>query len=70
MHFRPHEGVLSSLQEEPYELHVVGDRYEFASANPALPPLRMRVEGSEQAFTFDRRYIGELVYHTEESSRL
>jgi predicted glycogen debranching enzyme len=66
MHFRPHEGVLSSLQEEPYEMHVVGDRYDFGCANPALPPLRMRIEGSEQAFTFDRTFIGELVYHTEE----
>ena len=66
MHFRPHEGVLSSLQEEPYEMHVVGDRYDFGCANPALPPLRMRIEGSEQAFTFDREFIGELVYHTEE----
>ncbi|MDZ4800787.1 MAG: amylo-alpha-1,6-glucosidase [Bryobacteraceae bacterium] len=66
MHFRPHEGVLSALQEEPYELHVVSDRYEFASANSATPRLRMRVDGSGQCFTFDRRYIGEQVYHTEE----
>lgn len=67
MHFRPHEGVLSSIQDEPYHLHVVGDRYEFASANDALPPLCMRIDGAEQKFTFDRRYIGEQIYHTEEA---
>jgi predicted glycogen debranching enzyme len=66
MHFRPHEGLLSTIHDEPYRLTVVGSRYEFASANSDLPPLRMRVEGKHPAFTFDRHYIGELVYHTEE----
>ena len=66
MHFRPHEGVLGSMLDEPYQLRVVGDRYEFASNNTALPPLRMLVSGSEQSFTFDRRYIGEQIYYTEE----
>jgi predicted glycogen debranching enzyme len=66
MHFRPHEGLLSTIHDEPYQLTVVGSRYEFASANGDLPPLRMRIEGNHPAFTFDRRYIGELVYHTEE----
>ncbi len=66
MHFRPHEGVLGSMLDEPYQLRVVGDRYEFASNNTALPPLRMLVSGTEQSFTFDRRYIGEQIYYTEE----
>lgn len=66
MHFRPHEGVVGTMQEEPYRLTVTGEQYEFASANPALPPLRMRMHGKAAAFTFDRRYIGEMVYYTEE----
>jgi predicted glycogen debranching enzyme len=66
LHFRPHEGVLGTLQDEPYTLTVVKDRYEFASANSLLAGLRMQIQGAEAAFTFDRRYIGEMVYHTEE----
>ncbi len=66
LHFRPHEGVLSTLQDEPYTLTVVGNRYEFASANTHLPPLRMQVHGLDRSFTFDRRYVGEMVYHTED----
>lgn len=66
VHFRPHEGVLSTMQEEPYTLRVVDNRYELASANASIPPLRMRMHGAEPAFTFDRKYGGELVYYTEE----
>lgn len=66
MHFRPHEGVLSTLHDEPYTVTVVGNRYEFSSANPLVPPLRMQILGTDRAFTFDRRYIGEMVYHKEE----
>jgi predicted glycogen debranching enzyme len=66
LHFRAHEGVLGSLRDEPYMLKVVGDRYEFASADAGLPPLRVSIEGREPAFTFDRKYIEHLVYHTEQ----
>ena len=67
VNFRPHEGVLKKLQDEPYRVQVDADRYEFSSANPQLPPLRMWVDGEEAAFTFDRQYTSELVYHTEDS---
>ena len=43
MNFRPHEGVLNTLLDEPYKVQVDGDRYEFASANPLLPALKMLV---------------------------
>jgi predicted glycogen debranching enzyme len=66
LHFRPHEGVLGSMLDEPYTLTVTGHRYEFTSANAHIPPLRMQVHGESPSFTFDRRYVGELVYHTEE----
>ena len=66
IHFRPHEGVLSTLLDEPYTVTVVGERYEFSSANVLLPPLRMMIHGSDAAFTFDRKYIQDLVYHTEQ----
>jgi predicted glycogen debranching enzyme len=67
MHFRPHEGTLGVLQDEPYRVTVVDNRYEFASANPALPPLQMLVYGNQAAFTVDRQYLEELMYRTEES---
>jgi predicted glycogen debranching enzyme len=65
-HFRAHEGSLGTLLDEPYMLKVVGDRYEFASSDAALPPLHVSIIGSSPAFTFDRKYIEEIVYHTEE----
>lgn len=67
MNFRPHEGVLKTLLDEPYKVRVDGDRYEFASANPLLPPLKMLLFGHECALTFDRSYTKELLYRTEES---
>lgn len=67
MNFRPHEGTLKTLLDEPYKVQVDGDRYEFSSANPQLPPLKMLVFGSDAAFTFDRHYITDIVYRTEDS---
>ena len=66
MHFRPHEGTLATLLDEPYTVTVVGNQYEFSSANPLLPPLRMSMHGVDAAFTFDREYMKDLVYHTEQ----
>jgi len=65
-HFRAHEGTLGTLLDEPYMLKVIGDWYEFASSDPDLPSLRVLLSGAAQAFTFDRKYVEELVYHTEE----
>jgi predicted glycogen debranching enzyme len=67
VNFRPHEGVLKHLQDEPYRVQVDAERYAFSSANPELPPLRMWVDGEEASFTFDRLYTRELVYYTEDS---
>jgi predicted glycogen debranching enzyme len=66
LHFRPHEGVLGSLLDEPYMVKAVADRYEFASSDSELPPLRISIYGAPAAFTFDRRYIEQVVYYTEE----
>lgn len=66
MQFRPHEGTLGKIADEPYTVTVAGDRYEFSSGNPVVPPLRMLFRGPEPAFTFDRRYIEDLLYKTEQ----
>ena len=66
LNFRPHEGVLRTLLDEPYRLQVDADHYEFSSGNTNLPPLRIRINGSESAFTFDRCYTAEHVHHLEE----
>ena len=67
LQFRPHEGVLSRLADEPYTVTAVGDRYEFASANPLLPPLRTLPQGADAALTIDRRYVKDLLYRTEQA---
>jgi predicted glycogen debranching enzyme len=66
MNFRPHEGVLKNVMDEPYRVQVDGDKYEFSSANRDLPPLRMLIFGDQAAFTFDRGYTHELLYRVEE----
>ena len=67
MNFRPHEGMLKTILDEPYKLQVDGEQYEFWSGNTHLPPLKMLIFGKDAAFTFDRHYTKELLYRTEES---
>ncbi len=64
--FRPHEGSLGKIADEPYTVTVVDDRYEFSGSNPALPSLRMLVDGADPAFTFDRNYTKDVLYSTEQ----
>jgi predicted glycogen debranching enzyme len=65
LNFRPHEGVLRTLLDEPYRLQVDADHYEFSSGNPNLPPLRIHINATDSAFTFDRCYTAEKDHHTE-----
>jgi predicted glycogen debranching enzyme len=67
MNFRPHEGVVKTILDEPYKLQVDAEQYEFWSANTHLPPLKMLIFGKDAAFTFDRHYTKEQLYRTEES---
>ena len=68
MHFRPHEGSLGAPLDEPYSVTAVEDRFEFAAATMGtLPPLRVKAFGNAAAFTFERRYLQEVLYRTEEA---
>jgi predicted glycogen debranching enzyme len=66
VNFRPHEGKLKQLHDEPYRVQVDSDEYEFSSSNVNLPPLRMLVDGNSAAFTFDRLHTHEQLYYTED----
>jgi predicted glycogen debranching enzyme len=50
MHFRPHNAPVS-WAIDPYTLCLTGNRFEV-SASPALPSLKMRVDGEDPAFEF------------------
>jgi predicted glycogen debranching enzyme len=68
LHFRPHEGTLGVPLDEPYSVNVVEDRFEFAAAMMGtLPPLRVKAYGNAAAFTFERRYLQEVLYRIEEA---
>ena len=70
MNFRPHEGVLKTLLDEPYKVQVMAIGMSSPARIPLLPPLKMLVFGHECALTFDRSYTKELLYRTEESRGL
>jgi predicted glycogen debranching enzyme len=66
LHFRPHEAPLGGGARPPYSLTVQDDRYEF-SAGGDLPPLRMAPHGPPATFTWDPRWIPEVIYRVEHS---
>jgi predicted glycogen debranching enzyme len=66
VHFRPHGTPVSAPLQGPYMLTVAEDRYELW-AEPALPPLRMGIDGEAAAFTVDGRYVRQVLYPVEKS---
>jgi predicted glycogen debranching enzyme len=66
LHFRAHEAPLGGGAAPPYSLTVSDDRYEF-SAGGDLPPLRMSPQGPPATFTWDPRWISEVIYRVEHS---
>ena len=66
LHFRAHEAPLGGGARPPYALTVEEDRYEF-SAGADLPPLRMAPHGPPATFTWDPRWIPEVIYRVEHS---
>jgi predicted glycogen debranching enzyme len=63
-HFRHHETHVSD-QAGPYSFMAVDGRYEIALAGSAFPPLRMKLCGSDSAFTIAHHDIHKVVYRSE-----
>jgi predicted glycogen debranching enzyme len=67
MHFRPHGVPVSEPLQGSYELTMSGDRYEVV-ASPALPPLRLCLQGAVGTFVIERAIVHDLFYRREAES--
>jgi len=65
--FRHHETPVDEGRAISYKLTAIEGRYEIAAARGRLPPLRMKLDGQEAAFTIGASNIHQLVYRTEQS---
>ena len=65
-HFRHHESSVDTDLAAPYKLTSVDGRYEITAARRKLPPLRMRLQGRESAFTIAPSKIPQVVYRIEQ----
>src|SRR5256714_1383221 len=65
--FRHHEPPVDEGRAISYKLTAIEGRYEIAAARGRLPPLRMKLDGQEAAFTIGASNIHQLVYRTEQS---
>jgi predicted glycogen debranching enzyme len=61
--FRPHEGALDAPLGGPYALTVEDDRYQVTS--DGYPPLYLRMNGRANAFTIDKKRVGDVRYLLE-----
>jgi predicted glycogen debranching enzyme len=64
--FRLHEAPVSHPISVPYELQVLGDRFEVAPGGE-LPPLRMFLYGGDKAFTVVPETIKSVSYALEQN---
>ena len=65
-HFRHHEAPVDSDLGAPYKLTAIDGRYEIAAGRRKLPPLRMRLQGRESAFTIASAKVPQVVYRIEQ----
>ncbi|HSF34395.1 MAG TPA: amylo-alpha-1,6-glucosidase [Candidatus Tectomicrobia bacterium] len=64
MLFRPHNAPVSEPLQEPYQLSIIGERYEL-SASPNFPPLRLLLQSTDGDFTVDRETVRSIFYRSE-----
>jgi predicted glycogen debranching enzyme len=64
MLFRSHSAPVSEPLQEPYQLTIIGERYEI-SAPWDFPPLRLLLQSAQGAFTVDRETIQSIFYRSE-----
>jgi predicted glycogen debranching enzyme len=64
IYFRSHSASVSEPLQEPYQLSIIGERYEI-SASSDFPPLRLLLQGADGAFTVDRETVQSIFYRNE-----
>lgn len=66
-HFRHHEDRVDLPLFEPYKMSAVKGHYEVVSANPKLPPLRMRLCSQSSGFAVAPSKIRQVIYRQEQA---
>jgi predicted glycogen debranching enzyme len=66
-HFRHHEIPVNKGKVGPYRLTAVDSRFEIAPQRPGFPILRMKLYGSDSAFTIAAANFPQVVYRVEQS---
>lgn len=66
VNFRSHDTPVSQPPSLPYQLSIIGDRYEISEPeNPNLRPLRMMIYGQNHTFTMEGGTLQEMFYRRE-----
>ena len=65
VNFRGHDDFVGPLSTEPYTLTARAGLYELSDGKH--PTLRMRIEGSDAAFTLDGISVPDVLYRVEEN---
>jgi predicted glycogen debranching enzyme len=65
MHFRHHETAVSAPLDEPYQLTVVGDRFEVQAGD--LPPLRLSLCAERGDLTVRPQRVHQVLFRMEQS---
>lgn len=63
LHFRGHESPVNTVQNEPYVITVIDDKYEISSQE--YPPLKIKMEASNVKFTLESKYIKNVFFRIE-----
>ncbi|HEX4469344.1 MAG TPA: amylo-alpha-1,6-glucosidase [Gemmatimonadaceae bacterium] len=66
LHFRSYEAPVNLQITTRYSLSQSAGYYVFDSGDPALPPLRMRIDGAKASFVHEERVTSEFLYPVEE----
>ena len=67
VHFRGHETAVDDVVPERYVLTVGEGHYAITSRDARLPPLHLRLVGTDMEFALEPSRISELLYRVEES---
>ena len=67
LHFRSYEAPVNGQITTRYSLAQSAGLYVFESGDPQLPPLRMRIEGTNASFVHAERLTSEFIYPVEEA---
>ena len=66
LHFRPYEAPVSEKIRTRYSHAQSAGLHVFDAGDPTVPPLRVRIHGSDGAFVHEERVTSEFLYPVEE----